>query len=62
MDDLELQIEEPLVDENGVDLTLVRYTLSLTPTERLKALENYLNVMTTVRVVRRADAGPTGST
>jgi hypothetical protein len=42
------------VDANGVDLTLVRYTLSLTPTERLKALENFMNAMTTVR-------RPTGS-
>ena len=36
-------------DENGVDLTLVRYTLSLTPTERLKAVENFMNVMASVR-------------
>jgi hypothetical protein len=39
----------PDVDENGVDLTLVRYTLSLTPSERLKALENFMNAMTTLR-------------
>lgn len=37
------------IDEQGVDLTLVRYTLSLTPTERLKALENFMNAMASVR-------------
>lgn len=36
-------------DENGVDLTLVRYSLALSPTERLKSLENFMNAMTTVR-------------
>lgn len=41
-------------DANGVDLTLVRYTLSLSPTERLKAVENFMNAMATVR--RRAPA------
>jgi hypothetical protein len=32
-------------DENGVDLTLIRHSLSLTPTERLKAVENFMNAM-----------------
>lgn len=36
-------------DEQGVDLTLVRYTLGLTPTERLKALENFMNAMASVK-------------
>jgi hypothetical protein len=36
-------------DENGVDLTLIRYTLSLTPTERLRSVENFMNAMSTVR-------------
>ena len=36
-------------DENGVDLSLVRYSLSLTPTQRLKAVENFMNAMATVR-------------
>ena len=40
---------EPDVDENGVDLTLVRCTLSLTPTERLQALDRFNNLMETVR-------------
>jgi hypothetical protein len=40
---------EDLYDENGVDLSLVRYTLKLTPTERLKAVENFMNAMATVK-------------
>lgn len=38
-------------DDQGIDLTLVRYTLGLTPTERLKALENFMNAMASVRPV-----------
>jgi hypothetical protein len=40
---------QPDYDENGVDLSLVRYSLSLTPTERLKAVENFMNAMASVR-------------
>jgi len=40
---------EPDHNENGVDLSLIRYTLSLTPTQRLKAVENFLNAMASVR-------------
>ncbi len=40
---------EELYDENGVDLSLVRYTLGLTPTERLKAIENFMNAIATVK-------------
>ena len=40
---------EELYDENGVDLSLVRYTLKLTPTERLKAIENFMNAMASVK-------------
>ena len=32
-------ISEPLYSESGVDLTLIRWMLSLTPVERLQALE-----------------------
>ncbi len=39
----------PVYDENGVDLSLVRYSLSLTPTQRLKAVENFMNAMASVR-------------
>ena len=44
---------EPDVDQNGVDLTLVRYTLSLTPSERLLALERFMNVLATARPLGR---------
>ena len=37
--------EEVLTDyaEDGVDLTLIRWFLSLTPTERLEMLEDHVN-------------------
>ena len=37
------------VDDNGVDLTLVRYSLSLNRTQRLQAVENFMRDMATVR-------------
>ncbi len=40
---------KPDYDENGVDLSLVRYSLSLTPTQRLKAVENFMSAMASVR-------------
>ena len=49
--------DEPKTDAQGVDLTLVRHTLGQTPTERLRALESYMNTLATVRVVRRAEHG-----
>jgi hypothetical protein len=42
-------VARPDYDENGVDLSLVRYSLSLTPTQRLKAVENFMNAMASVR-------------
>ncbi|HVJ18759.1 MAG TPA: hypothetical protein VM686_25230 [Polyangiaceae bacterium] len=45
---------ESVYDENGVDLTLVRYTLSLSPTQRLKAVENYMKAMASVKPISRA--------
>ena len=45
---------ESVYDENGVDLALVRYTLSLSPTERLKGVENYMKAMASVKPVFRA--------
>lgn len=49
----------PDYDENGVDLSLVRYSLSLTPTQRLKAVENFMNAMATVRTALPLTAGAT---
>jgi hypothetical protein len=45
------EVAKPDYDANGVDLSLVRYTLSLTPTQRLKAVENFMNAMASVRAV-----------
>lgn len=49
---------EPSVDDLGVDLTLVRETLRMSPNERLHALESYMNAIASVRVIRRADFEP----
>jgi hypothetical protein len=43
-------------DENGVDLSLVRHTLSLSPTERLKAVENYMKAVASVKVISRSQS------
>jgi hypothetical protein len=32
-------------DENGVDVSLVRWMLSLTPTERLQALQSFADLV-----------------
>lgn len=34
---------------DGVDVTLIRWMLSLTPAERLQVLEDYLEVIRTAR-------------
>jgi hypothetical protein len=38
--------------EEGVDLTLIRYLLSLTPAERLQLLQNNLNALARIREYR----------
>jgi hypothetical protein len=43
------EADERDYDENGVDLTLIRYSLSLTVTERLKSVEKFMRAMSTVR-------------
>jgi hypothetical protein len=56
-------LEEPRqVDELGVDLTLVRETLRMSPTERLVSLQNAMNTLASVRVVRRAGEERVAST
>lgn len=32
----------PVEDENGVDLTLIRWMLNLTPTERIASLQDHI--------------------
>jgi len=44
--------EEPRLperSEDGVDLTLIRWALSLTPAQRLEALDSYLNEIEEIR-------------
>ena len=51
MSDLAGPSSTPDYDENGVDLTLVRHTLSLSPSQRLKAVENYMKAMASVKPI-----------
>ena len=44
----------PERSEDGVDLTLIRRALSLTPAERLEALDSYLNEIEEIRERNRA--------
>jgi hypothetical protein len=39
----------PERSEDGTDLTLIRWMLSLTPAERLETLDDYLNEMEEIR-------------
>jgi hypothetical protein len=36
---------ESAYDEDGVDVSLVRWMLSLTPTERLQALQSFVDLV-----------------
>ncbi len=40
---------EPEYSEDGVDLTLIRWMLSLTPAERLQALQQFIDSVQTIR-------------
>ena len=44
-------MEQPLPErsEDGVDLTLIRWMLSLTPAERLAAMQNYVDTVIDIR-------------
>lgn len=51
----ERTVQNPDRSEDGVDLTLIRWMLSLTPAERLQALQN--NIRSILRLRRdRSDA------
>lgn len=41
----EWPVDVQRVDENGVDLSLIEYTLSLTPAERLANLEHFVGAI-----------------
>jgi hypothetical protein len=40
---------EPTHSEDGVDLTLIRWMLSMTPTQRLQTLQQYVNSVLKIR-------------
>ena len=44
--------EERTHSEDGIDLTLIRWMLSLTPAERLRAVESYARAILRVRNAR----------
>ena len=48
---MEPEPEERLTDysEDGVDLTLIRWMLSLTPAERLDVLQGHVDDLTAIR-------------
>ena len=43
--------DESPYDENGVDRSLVRWMLSLTPTERLEAVQSSIDLIDSVREI-----------
>jgi hypothetical protein len=45
----------------GVDLTLIRWMLSLTPAERLKVAEDYISDIEVLRNARQANRQPKGA-
>ena len=45
-------LEGPSYCEDGVDLTLIRWMLSLTPAERLRALQNAVRSILRLRSLR----------
>jgi hypothetical protein len=49
---MEAMGERPTHSDDGVDLTLIRWMLSLTPAERLQAVQNYARVILRARHAR----------
>lgn len=41
--------QQPEYSEDGVDMSLIRWMLSLTPRERLETLQNHLNAVLKIR-------------
>jgi hypothetical protein len=56
--EIELLEGEPTHSEDGVDLTLIRWMLSMTPAERLETLQNTVRSIVTIRNSRSHRAGP----
>ena len=51
MTELELEAPAQEYSEDGVDLSLLRWMLSLTPQQRLQALEEHLNGILEIRAL-----------
>ena len=49
---LDLHGPEAAFNEDGVDLSQIRESLALTPLERLHRVQNWVNSLSEVRVVR----------
>jgi len=49
---LDVHGPEPAFNEDGVDLSQIRESLALTPLERLHRVQNWVNSLSEVRVVR----------
>ena len=43
------ETEQPLYSEDGVDLTLIRWMLSLTPAERLQVLQQQIDFISKLK-------------
>ena len=49
------EADQPDYSPDGVDLTLIRWFLTLTPAERLAALEEHLNDLEEMRKLNKHD-------
>ena len=47
--DKQCAADEPAYSPDGVDLTLIRWMLSLTPAERLRVLQRFVNSVRNIR-------------
>jgi hypothetical protein len=50
--------DEPAYSDDGVDLTLIRWMLSLTPAERLSVLQQYVDSVLNIRAWNSATRLP----
>lgn len=49
--------DSPPLDDDGVDETLIHWMLSLTPAERLRALQRHVNAVRRLRAAMREQSG-----
>jgi hypothetical protein len=49
---------EPEYSEDGVDLTVIRWMLSLSPAERLEVLQGHVNAIEAIRELNAGTALP----